>query len=30
MDRFFAFLGESEVVIGDLIAASFSDFGHDG
>jgi hypothetical protein len=29
MDRFLAFLGESEVVIGDLVAASFIDFGHD-
>jgi hypothetical protein len=28
MDGFFAFLGESEVFIGDMIAASFSDLGH--
>ena len=28
MDRFLAFLGESEVVIGDLVAASFIDLGH--
>src|ERR1022692_886765 len=28
MDGFFAFLGEREVFIGDMIAASFSDLGH--
>src|SRR5450756_2598249 len=28
MDGFFAFLGESEVFIGDMIAASLSDLGH--
>ena len=28
MDGFFAFLGESEVFIGDVIAAGFSDLGH--
>ena len=28
MDGFFTFLGESEIFIGDMIAASFSDFGH--
>jgi hypothetical protein len=28
VDGFFTFLGESEVVIGDMIAASFSDLGH--
>jgi len=29
MDGFFTLLGESEVFIGDMIAASFSYFGHD-
>lgn len=28
MDRFFPFLGESEVRIGDMIAAGFTDLGH--
>jgi hypothetical protein len=28
MDRFLAFLGESEVFIGDMIAACFSDLSH--
>jgi len=28
MDGFFALLGESEVFVGDMIAASFSDLGH--
>jgi hypothetical protein len=28
MDGFFAFLGESEVFIGDMIAAGFGDLGH--
>jgi hypothetical protein len=28
MDGFFTFPGESEVLIGDMIAASFSDLGH--
>jgi hypothetical protein len=28
MDGFFTFLGKSEIFIGNMIAASFSDFGH--
>ena len=28
MDGFFTFLGKSEVLIGDIIAASFTDLGH--
>jgi len=28
MNGFFTFLGESEVLIGDMIAASFCDLGH--
>jgi hypothetical protein len=28
VDGFLTFFGESEVVVGDMIAASFSDLGH--
>ena len=28
MDGFFALFGESEVFVGDMVAASFSDLGH--